>query len=85
MPGDKASLEEIIESWLKLPKVIRLWAKNVLFCMFSLGVFIGCILVIWGAIKWATNYGRGGNEIIIKGIALIIISWGVSLIGGHFS
>lgn len=82
MPGSKANPEEIIESWFKLPKLIKLWFKKALLFMVSLGVFIGGIMVIWGAIKWATNYGRGGKEIVIKGIALIIISLAPSLIGG---
>lgn len=80
MPGENRSAEQIINSWFQLPGLVKTWFKQALLFMVSIGVFIGGIMVIWGSIQWATDYGRGGRDQIIKGIALIIISLAPSLL-----
>nr|NIQ07719.1 hypothetical protein [Candidatus Korarchaeota archaeon]NIU82447.1 hypothetical protein [Candidatus Thorarchaeota archaeon]NIW12899.1 hypothetical protein [Candidatus Thorarchaeota archaeon]NIW53385.1 hypothetical protein [Candidatus Korarchaeota archaeon] len=56
--------------------LLRQWLRKALIYMVSIGVFIGGVMVVWGAIQWATNYGRSGigRDQIIKGIALIVLS-----------
>lgn len=75
MSQEKESAEKIIDSWFKLPNLIKKWLKQALFFGVSVGVFIGGIMVVWGAIKWATRYGRtNGRTTMIRGIALIVLS-----------
>lgn len=75
MSHEQENVEQLIESWFRLPKLIKSWFRKALLYMVSIGVFIGGIMVIWGAIQWATDYGPNrGRSKIIKGVALIVIS-----------
>lgn len=75
MSHEEGSIDKLIESWFKLPKLIKKWFRQALLYMVSIGVFLGGIMVIWGAIQWATDYGPSrGRSKIIKGISLIVIS-----------
>lgn len=75
MPNNTTSFEEYLSAWSNLPSI----AEKLLTTMFNflvyVAMFIGGIMVIWGAIEWATGYNEtGGRRNIIRGVILLILS-----------
>ena len=75
MPNNTTSFEEYLSAWSNLPSI----AEKILTTMFNflvyVAMFIGGIMVIWGAIEWATGYNEtGGRRNIIRGVILLILS-----------
>lgn len=75
MPNNSSSLEEYLRAWANLPDVaVNILNKIFLFLAYA-AIFIGGIMVVWGAIEWATGYNElGGRKNIIRGVILIILA-----------
>ena len=49
--------------------------ENIFTFLVYIAVFIGGIMIVWGAIEWATGYNEtGGRKNIIRGVVLVILS-----------
>jgi len=75
MPNNTTTFDDYLSAWSNLPIV----AEKILSSMFSilvyLAMFIGGIMIVWGAIEWATGYNEtGGRRNIIRGAVLLILS-----------
>lgn len=75
MPNNTTTFEDYVSAWSNLPEV----AEKILAYMFSIlvymAMFIGGIMIVWGAIEWATGYNEvGGRRNIIRGATLLILS-----------
>lgn len=70
-----ATLDDYIDSWTKLPTKAIEWLKQIFTLIVYMGGIIGGIMIVWGAIEWATGYDDNrGKKNIIRGAILMIIA-----------
>ena len=75
MPNATHGLDDYLSSWSNLPKLAEAIIENIFMFLVYIAVFIGSIMIVWGAIEWATGYNEnGGRKNIIRGVVLVIIS-----------
>ena len=69
------TVDDYINAWANLPSVMMDILKRAFILLAYSAVFIGSIMVVWGAIEWATGYNElGGRKNIIRGVVLIILA-----------
>lgn len=76
----------LIDRLKELPEQIQNGLATAITVLISLCGAIGLLVVIVGAIQWATGWDeRGGKRSVVKGIVLIIISIvaGGSVLAGY--
>jgi len=79
--GGNYTIDDFIHSWYELPNQAINWLNRIFLLMIYLAFFIGGIMIIWGAIEWATGYNEiGGKRNIIRGIVLVTIAIAPALI-----
>ena len=74
MPNE-TSIEDYLNAWANLPSVaVNILRKVFLFLAYA-AIFIGGIMIVWGAIEWATGYNElGGKKNIIRGVVLLLLA-----------
>jgi len=74
-------IDDYIRSWAELPDQAIFWLREIFLFLIYAAVFIGGIMIVWGAIEWATGYNdTGGKRNIIRGIILMILALAPALV-----
>ncbi len=69
------TLDDYINSWTKLPIKAIEWLKEIFTIIVYMAGIIGGIMIVWGAIEWATGYDDSrGKKNIIRGAVLMLIA-----------
>jgi len=75
------TIDDYIRSWAELPDQAIFWLREIFLFLIYAAVFIGGIMIVWGAIEWATGYNdTGGKRNIIRGIILMILALAPALV-----
>lgn len=75
MPNDTQAVEEYLRAWANLPEVAVTILRNIFLFLAYIALFIGSIMIVWGAIEWATGYNElGGRKNIVRGVVLILLA-----------
>ena len=75
MPDE--TIWDYINAWSKLPSYALTLLENLLEFLIYMAIIIGLILIMWGAIEWATSasgFERRGTRRIINGIIVLLIA-----------
>ncbi len=76
-----ATLDDYINSWTKLPIKAIEWLKEIFTIIVYMAGIIGGIMIVWGAIEWATGYDdTRGKRNIIRGAVLMLIALAPAII-----
>jgi len=76
-----ATLDDYIDSWTKLPIKAIEWLKQIFTLIVYMAGIIGGIMIVWGAIEWATGYDDNrGKKNIIRGAILMLIALAPAII-----
>ncbi|MEA2070136.1 MAG: hypothetical protein U9O98_02500 [Asgard group archaeon] len=71
----KLTFNDLINNLGDLPNQLSTIINNAIAFLLALCFALGVILVLIGAIKWATGWDeRSGKKTIVKGVVLIIFS-----------
>ena len=62
MPNDTQAVEEYLRAWANLPEVAVTILRNIFLFLAYIALFIGSIMIVWGAIEWATGYNELGGR-----------------------
>jgi len=64
-----------LSSWSSLGELIIRILKLVFSYLIYIAMFVGGIMILWGAIEWATGYNEtSGKKTIIKGAVLVLLA-----------
>ncbi len=75
------TIEDYFRAWSELPDRIIEWLKLAFLVIIYVAVFVGGIMIVWGAIEWATGYNEmDGRRNIIRGIVLLVIALAPALV-----
>jgi len=75
LPNDTQAVEEYLRAWANLPEVAVTILRNIFLFLAYIALFIGSIMIVWGAIEWATGYNElGGRKNIVRGVVLILLA-----------
>jgi len=79
--SNNTTIDDFIVSWAELPNQILQWLHIIFLLFIYAAVFIGGIMIVWGAIEWATGYNDiGGRKNVVKGVVLIILALAPTLV-----
>lgn len=80
-PGDDL-IDRYLSAWSRLPDLIVSWLRKIIAVVLHIALLVGVILIVWGAIEWATALQpREGRRKIVRGVALIVLSLAPVLVG----
>ena len=72
---DLPTLDTYIASWPLLLQKVLAWLKTFFNYIVYAALLIGGIMIVWGAIEWATGYNEaGGKKSIIRGTFLVLLA-----------
>ncbi len=75
------TIDDYIRSWAELPDQAIFWLREIFLFLIYAAVFIGGIMIVWGAIEWATGYNdTSGKRNIIRGVILMILALAPALV-----
>ncbi|MHA1616881.1 MAG: hypothetical protein ACTSX9_06210 [Candidatus Njordarchaeales archaeon] len=64
-----------LKSWPALLEKMLSWLKIIFNYLVYATMFIGGIMILWGAIEWATGYNElSGKKTIVRGIVLVTLA-----------
>ena len=68
-------IDDLLEKFLSLPQTIVLFIVEIILLLIYITMFIGLLLIIWGALEWLSGWNEiSGKKNIIRGVALLLLA-----------
>jgi len=78
---NSSDVNEILESWRRLPDYFVYILKKAFLFLVYVTFFVGSFLLAWGLLEWLSGWNElNGKRNVIRGIVLIIVALAPSLV-----
>jgi len=68
-------VNDLLEKFLSLPQTIVLFIVEIILLLIYITMFIGLLLIVWGALEWLSGWNEiSGKKNIIRGAALLLLA-----------